>query len=246
LEDNLIERYGIKNRLPGHIRDLKQDDELNLPLVNREIVHGQRVVEGQNFEIRKTLWNYSFIIESQRKKILAKRQAILLNETRLDILENKVPEKYSQWESLLGDRRLQDIEKQITLFHIDRCWTEHLALIADVRESIHLVNVGGQTPIDEFNRIVTPEFLALDSKIEDGVVETFRSIELKDGKIDLAEAGIRGPSSTWTYLISDSQFGFWMEMLKGKNIGLIAGAVAWYAPLFIAYGILKKLFRGNK
>jgi len=217
LEDNLIERYGIKNRLPTHIRDLKQDDALDISLVNKEIVHGQRVVEGQNFEIRKTLWNYS-----------------------------KEQEKYSQWLSLLGKKRLQEIERQITLFHIDLRWTEHIAMIADVRESIHLVNVGGQTPINEFNRIVTPEFLALDSKIAEGVVKTFKSLELKDGKIDLTEAGIKGPSSTWTYLISDSQFGFWMEMLKGKNIGLIAGAVAWYAPLFIVYGILKRLFRRNK
>jgi preprotein translocase subunit SecA len=246
LEDNLIERYGIKNRLPAHVRDLKQDGALDIPLVNKEIVHGQRVVEGQNFEIRKTLWNYSFIIESQRRKIYAKRNSVLKGESRLDILEKTEPEKYSEWRSLLGKGRLQDVEKQITLFHIDRCWTEHLALIADVRESIHLVNVGGQTPIDEFNRIVTPEFLALNSKIEEGVTETFRSLELKEGKADLAETGIRGPSSTWTYLISDSQFGFWMEMLKGKNIGIIAGAVAWYAPLFIAYGILKKLFRRPK
>jgi len=246
LEDNLIERYGIKNRLPAHIRDLQQDEALDIPLVNREIVHGQRVVEGQNFEIRKTLWNYSFIIESQRQKIFAKRQSVLMDGAHRDILGHKVPEKYAEWRSLLGEDRLREVEKQITLFHIDRCWTEHLALIADVRESIHLVNVGGQTPIDEFNRIVTPEFLALDSKIEEGVVETFHSLELKEGKVDLAQAGIRGPSSTWTYLISDSQFGFWMEMLKGKNIGLIAGAVAWYAPLFVAFGILKKIFRRSK
>lgn len=246
LEDNLIERYGIKNRLPAHIRELKQDEALDIPLVNKEIVHGQRVVEGQNFEIRKTLWNYSFIIESQRRKIFAKRREILLEKSRLDILEKEETGKYSRWLSLLGKERLQSIERQITLFHIDQRWTEHLALIADVRESIHLVNVGGQTPIDEFNRIVTPEFLALDSKIAEGVLETFQSLELKEGQIDLAEAGIRGPSSTWTYLISDSQFGFWMEMLKGKNIGLIAGAVAWYAPLFIVYGILKKLFRRSE
>lgn len=246
LEDNLIERYGIRNRVPAHIRSLKQDEALDVPLVNREIVHGQRVVEGQNFEIRKTLWNYSFLIENQRRKIFAKRRDILFGKSQLNLFERGEPEKYAEWLSLVGPNRLEEIERQITLFHIDQCWTEHLAMIADVRESIHLVNVGGQAPIDEFSRIVTPEFLALDAKIAEGVVETFKSLELKDGQIDLVEAGIRGPSSTWTYLISDSQFGFWMEMLKGKNIGLIAGAVAWYAPLFIVYGLLKKLFRRNK
>jgi len=246
LEDNLIERYGIQNRVPAHIRQSKAEEPIDNPIVSREIVHGQRVVEGQNFEIRKSLWNYSFIMENQRAKISKKRADILFGRMQLNILQTRTPEKYREWLSLLGSDRMTRVERQLALFHIDKCWTEHLAMIADVRESIHLVNVGGRTPIDEFSRIVTPEFLALESRIEDGMVEMFESLELRNGSIDLEEAGIRGPSSTWTYLISDSQFGFWMEMLKGKNIGFIAGAVAWYAPFFMAYGFLKRILRRGK
>ncbi|GAI54194.1 unnamed protein product, partial [marine sediment metagenome] len=56
LEDNLIERYRIRNLLPKNIRSLRQEDPIENPLVNREIARGQRIIEGQNFEIRKTLW----------------------------------------------------------------------------------------------------------------------------------------------------------------------------------------------
>ncbi|MBN1224607.1 MAG: accessory Sec system translocase SecA2, partial [Candidatus Aminicenantes bacterium] len=246
LEDSLIQRYGIKNRLPKNVRDLKKDEPIDNIIVNREIVHGQRVVEGQNFEIRKSLWNYSFIIENQRQKIFQKRADVFSAVSSPKVFAKRQQAKYMEWLAHLGEEKMAAIERQVTLFQIDRAWTEHLAMIADVRESIHLVNVGGQTPIDELNRIVTPEFLALENRIEDGVLTMFHSLELKNGDIDLEEAGIRGPSSTWTYLISDSQFGFWMEMIKGKNIGFIAGAVALHAPFFVLYGILKKLFRRRK
>jgi len=218
LEDSLILKYGIMNRLPAGVRNLRKDEAIEMPLVNKEIVHGQRAVEGQNFEIRKSLWNYSFIVENQRKKLFRKRADILSRKSGLGLLDNRLPEKYGEWLSRLGPDRMDEIERRIVLFQIDRAWSEHLAMIADVRESIHLVNLGGRDPIDEFSRIVTPEFLALETRIEDGAADMFDSLELRNGGIDLEKAGLRGPSSTWTYLVNDSQFGFWMEMLKGRNI----------------------------
>ena len=67
LEDNLIERYGIKHLFPKKYRTLQQNAPIESPVVSREIVRGQRIIEGQNFDIRKTLWNYSILIEKHRK-----------------------------------------------------------------------------------------------------------------------------------------------------------------------------------
>lgn len=246
LEDNLIERYGIRNLLPKNIRDMRQDSPVENPLVRSEIAHGQRIVEGQNFEIRKTLWNYSYIVEEQRKIVQHRRQEILLGESKPDLLEREVPEHYAKLSALVGESFMAKLERRITISQIDHLWAEHLALIADIRESIHLMSVGGKSPIQEFQKIVTDAFLKFKKSIDEKIIEKFTSLPVTKDGIDLESEDLRGPSSTWTYLISDSQFGFWMQLLQGSNIGASAWAALQFAPLFFAYGIYKRFFCRKK
>jgi preprotein translocase subunit SecA len=205
-------------------------------MLRRDIIHGQRCVEGENFEIRKTLWKYSWLIEKQRKLIQDWRKEILMEETHPDILISRSPDVYRQLTVKFGAEKLREIEKKITLYHLDQIWADHLEYIADIRESIHLENVGGKTPIIEFQKKITGEFNNLEENIKDQIIETFISLNASKEPIDLDKMGIKGPSSTWTYLINDDQFGSWMELLKGGNIGYAAGAVYLYPVLFL-YGI---------
>jgi preprotein translocase subunit SecA len=100
--------------------------------------------------------------------------------------------------------------------------------------------VGGNSPLNEFHKQLNETFLQLDQKIEADVVKTFKGLKATDGRIDLAKAGIRGPSSTWTYLISDQQFGSWVGLLSGSNIGFTAGAAGYIGPLYILLGLLRR------
>jgi len=243
LEDNLIERYRIRNLLPKNIRSLRQEDPIENPLVNREIARGQRIIEGQNFEIRKTLWRYSSLVEKQREIVQRRRQEVLVDEFPLDLLAEKVPRLYSEIESWLGKDLMNKIEKQITIFQIDRLWAEHLAMTSDVRESIHLVSVGGRYPLDEFHKIVTNDFLELEQKIDDEIINTFKSLPITKEGINMDKEGIRGPSSTCTYLINDNQF---EEMLKGSNIGFTAAAAGVYGLLYIALKLCQRFYREKK
>jgi len=243
LEDNLIERYNIRNLLPKKYRNLKQDDPIDNPLVQKEIARGQRIIEGQNFEIRKTLWKYSILVEKQREMTQRRRQEILCDGSNLGFLEDAAPEFYSRLVYLMGENRMHRIEQQITLYAIDQCWTEHLAKIADTREGIHLTSVGGQSPIREFHKIVDQEFQQLEHKIDDTILQTFKSLPVTKKGIDLEKEGIRGPSSTWTYVITDNQFGLWVGMLQGSNIGATAVAAAAYGPLYILLGLIRRFYK---
>jgi preprotein translocase subunit SecA len=246
LEDNLVERYGIRKILPRRYHDFNQDDSIDHPLVNREISRGQRIIEGQNFEIRKTLWKYSILVEKQRKIIQERRQEILLDGSDFGFLEEKTPDHYSDLKPLLGKNRIQNIEKTITLFQIDRCWAEHLAMIADVREGIHLARVGGKSPVQEFHKIADAEFHKLEQKIDDAIIQTFLSLPLSWKGIDLDEKGIRGPSSTWTYLITDNQFGLWVSLIQGSNIGATAVAAGVFGPLYILLGLVQRFYKKRR
>jgi len=246
LEDNLIQRYNIRNLLPKKYRSLKQDEPIDNPLVQKEIARGQRIIEGQNFEIRKTLWKYSILVEKQREITQGRRQEILWDGSHLGFLEDAAPKPYSKLASLVGEIKMHNIEQQISLYAIDRCWTDHLAMIADIREGIHLTSVAGQSPIREFHKIVDQEFQQLEQKIDDTILQTFESLSITENGVDLDEEGIRGPSSTWTYVITDNQFGLWVGMLQGSNIGATAVAAAAYGPLYILLGLIQRFWKKPK
>lgn len=247
LEDNLIERYRIDRLIPSVLRSKGKSKVIDHPIVNREIARGQRIVEGQNFEIRKTLWEYSSLVEHHRKRMYQHRCDVLTGNSRKSMLAESSPEKYALLSSQLGKERMSKLEQQITLFHIDRGWSEHLAKINDVRESIHLVSVAGESPLNEFHRIIVDAFLELEQIVDDRITETFNALEITADGVDLEKKNLKGPSSTWTYLVNDNQFGSWVKMLNGSNIGFTAGAAAAYnGPLFIALSILRRFHKKKK
>ncbi len=47
-------------------------------MIRREVERLQRIVEGQNYEIRKTLGRYSTIVEQQRRTLQDWRMEVLL------------------------------------------------------------------------------------------------------------------------------------------------------------------------
>jgi preprotein translocase subunit SecA len=99
------------------------------------------------------------------------------------------------------------------LYHIDRCWAEYLDHVAHIRDGIHLISGGGQNALDAYHRKVGRAFRDLVDAIDDNVVETFRSATITADGIDLEKAGLKGPSSTWTYLINDNPFDGWFGRL---------------------------------
>ena len=71
LEDDLLVRYGIHgaDRRPRSSPD-HRDEPIDHPVLRREIARAQRIIEGQNLEIRKTLWRYASVIEEQRRHVM--------------------------------------------------------------------------------------------------------------------------------------------------------------------------------
>jgi preprotein translocase subunit SecA len=108
LEDDLLVRYGHADR------------RLNY---NAEEV--QRLVEGQNLEIRSFLARYEGVVEGERQYIQAQRQAIL---------ESEQPE----------------LEKRVALTTIDDLWSEFLSAVGELRSGVHWYSWGGRDPLHEY------------------------------------------------------------------------------------------------
>jgi len=111
------------------------------------------------------------------------------------------------------DRELRArIARSIALFHLDRCWAQHLATLAEVREGVHLRALGRLDPLDEFHRAAVPAFGQLREEIERRIVETYSEAELSE-EWQPADVSLLRPSATWTYLVHDNPFGSELERL---------------------------------
>jgi preprotein translocase subunit SecA len=244
LEDDLMIRYGINDLIPARLRPRKQNEPIDHPVIRSEIARTQRIVEGQHFEIRKTLRKYSMIVEEQRQIVQTRRRGVLWRRGSSSLLKAHSLRHYTSLVSAVGEAALQQAETLITLFHIDQQWADHLAEIARIREGIHLVRLNGQDPLDQFHRLSSTAFIEMRRKTDEAVVETLLSVEISEHGIDLDKAGLKGPSSTWTYLINDDPFEETMKVLI-RNIGFASVSASCLPCLVMVAGwaIYQRYFR---
>jgi preprotein translocase subunit SecA len=247
LEDGLMARFGIDHLIPPKIRPAPQDESVEHPAVRHEVERLQRIVEGQNYEIRKTLWRYTSLVEGQRRALQDWRMGALMGEAGLGLCAERLPERYADLRDRFGEEIPREAERAITLGHIDAAWAEHLALITEIREGIHLAAFGRQDPLYEFTKQVATAFMKLNQTIEERIVSTFATAKITENGIDLDQAGLRGPSSTWTYLINDQMMSELQRLLYGFGgtaFAIGAGLTTW--PLLIAWGIWRRLTKGKR
>jgi preprotein translocase subunit SecA len=237
LEDPLIERYGVKNLITVKYLPESSEGPVDNAVLRREIARSQRIIEGENFDVRRRLWQFSQPIEWQRNQLQKWRQEILLDGNRLDVLADRCPDKYEKALSDLGGEKLAEIEKRLALLIIDRCWSDHLATVNRIRDGIHVVKFAGKDSVGEFFRETGQAFQGLRESIDREIVETFTRIEITPDGVDWEKEGLQGPSATWTYLVSDDPFGANAMLGIANRTGIAAIAVLFHMPLMLAWGL---------
>jgi preprotein translocase subunit SecA len=222
LEDDLIGRFGARDL----IRDCAVDDVscIDDPEVARRIAHLQRVIEGQSFEIRHTLHKYATLLETQRQQLHVRYDRLLRGETSPATTREQAPEFYRELIDRWGEPLIVDVERVVELRHIERCWSEHLAHAAEIRDNIHLVSMGGFNAFDEFNRQMNIAFRSLKEQIESSTIETMRTARITAAGIDLQNEGLNRPSSTWTFMINDNPKGSVLDQLTKGIARMVKGS----------------------
>ncbi|MDQ6760703.1 MAG: accessory Sec system translocase SecA2, partial [Acidobacteriota bacterium] len=147
LEDDLAQRFGVVDLLPPRYRHCRSEEPLRDPVVQKEIDRVQRIVEGQNLEVRRTLWKYEGMLEQQRQIIHKRRREVLLGETNASL-------------------------RRALLFRMDDVWSDYLVRIAELREGIHWVSLAGHDPVNEFRKGAIELFDMVLEKVEGEITET--------------------------------------------------------------------------
>ncbi|WP_422746696.1 accessory Sec system translocase SecA2 [Mycobacterium sp. WMMD1722] len=166
--------------------------------------HAQRIAEGRLLDVHANTWRYNQLTAQQRAIIVERRDTLLRTAAAREELAELSPKRYEELSEQLSEERLEKICRLIMLYHLDRGWCEHLAYLADIRESIHLRALGRQNPLDEFHRMAVDAFASLAADAIEAAQQTFEtapSIEDEPG-VDLSK--LARPTSTWTYMVHDN------------------------------------------
>ncbi len=140
--------------------------------------HAQRVAEGQDLATLQNTWRYNAVVAAQRAAVQQERSRIVARD--------------------------DDLWRRVRLAVLDRAWSDHLGLLTDLRETIHLRVLARMNPWLTFNHDAEEAFASL---LDDARDEAERLLSENPDAADLADLGLRRPSATWTYVLQDMVLG---------------------------------------
>lgn len=212
LEDDVVKQGGEDESLSARP---DADGLIESKRVRDFIAHCQRVTEGQLLEIHAQTWKYNHLLADQRIIIDERRAKLLDTDQAWQELAERAPERATELCDVPAEAR-ERAAREIMLFHLDQAWADHLELMDDVRESIHLRAIARETPIDEYHRIAVREFKDLAQRAVNDAVDTFKTVLIDSDGAHLEDHGLSRPSATWTYMVSDNPLsGGGNSVLKG-------------------------------
>jgi len=203
-EDDVVVAHLDTTKLPMETDPEAGDGRVVSPKAASLLDHAQRVAEGRLLDVHANTWRYNELIAQQRAILAERRDTLLRTPTAREELKELSPKRYQELADKLGEEKLEQICRQIMLYHLDRGWADHLAYLADIRESIHLRALGRQNPLDEFHRMAVDAFASLAADAIEAAQQTFDTapdIEDEPG-MDLSK--LARPTSTWTYMVHDN------------------------------------------
>jgi len=200
-EDDVVAANLERNKLPMQTDD---DGRIVSPKTTGLLDHAQRVAEGRLLDVHANTWRYNQLIAQQRAIIVDRRNTLLRTATAREELAQLAPDRYEELSEDISEERLETICRLIMLYHLDRGWADHLAYLAEIRESIHLRALGRQNPLDEFHRLAVDAFASLAADAIEAAQQTFETANVLAEEPGLDLSKLARPTSTWTYMVNDN------------------------------------------
>lgn len=200
-EDDVVVAHLDEGKLPT---EADETGRITSPKAGALLDHAQRVAEGRLLDVHANTWRYNQLIAQQRAIIVERRNTLLSTPTARNELKELSPDRYEELAEKSSEEQLEVICRQIMLFHLDRGWADHLAYLADIRESIHLRALGRQNPLDEFHRMAVDAFAHLAADAIEAAQQTFETANILEEEQGLDLSKLARPTSTWTYMVHDN------------------------------------------
>ncbi|MBU3177931.1 accessory Sec system translocase SecA2 [Clostridium estertheticum] len=224
LEDALIKKYGIDNIIPTYIRPKNQEKPIGDPRIARKINGVQKIIQGQNSDLRRALWEYSSLIEKHRLQVYQRRLEIIEDSEPFNILEKENPKLYKELNVSFDKNCINKLQKQVALYNMDDGFANYLSDVAIIQNGMKLKIIGGKSPLREFQRETNQCFNALQQGIRENILMDFTSMELSERGLLGLKDRIKPPTCTWTYIVKDNTV---MDSLILIITGSIGGGIGY-------------------
>lgn len=197
LDEPIMEKYKLNTLLPAKHVPSPTANAIDDKIVRRETDRIQRISEGDSFDVRERLLKFTMIGEKHREQIFESRNRFLKGESP------KIWEgcpRYEEAARLMGEEKLTRLQIRTVIAAVNRFWGDYLEYTEYIRRGIHLVEVGGKSPAEEYNIIAEEYYQDMEEELRNYVEEQL-DVLLNKGEENYF---IEVPSNIRTYLLEDT------------------------------------------
>ncbi len=203
----------VQANAPQHLLEKirRHGRQLDQSALRRIVDDAQRIAEGVRRDRHRDTWGFSRAITRQRASVLIDREEVLHEGRAREAMAERIPVTLDELDAAHPPHVVTGLLRDVVLWCLDEQWCDHLAQLGEIRDGIHLQALAGLNPLDEFHRIALREFQGFSDTAYDraaGIVESVDVARIGEG---IAALGLRRPSATWTYMISDNPLGSPMD-----------------------------------
>ena len=200
LEDDLLRIFGSE-RIQSLMTVLKvpEDQPLEAKLVSGAIESAQSKIEGMNFDLRKHVLEYDDVMNKHRGTIYRKRREILrkpkeeLKSYVVELIKKAglKEEDYQKKEKEIGEERMRQVDRVISLRVLDMLWIGHLEEMSYLRDSVRLRAYGQRDPLVEYKSEGHKMFQKLLSQIETDIANTILKVTVEEKPVQPVDVNPR-------------------------------------------------------
>ncbi|MDE7194009.1 MAG: preprotein translocase subunit SecA [Oscillospiraceae bacterium] len=201
LDDEIMVRLDLKSLVSGrHYPSERVSGRIEDKVLLKEAERVQRISEGNTYDERVNLMKYTMIGEKHREVTFRRRRALLDGSYNSEMWQQKAPKEYKRAAEKFGEQALREMQNRVLAALLNEFWCDYLDYTAYLREGIHLTQIAGRNPAEEYNIACEEYYQNAAAEIPDRMAEKLEEV-LKCG--DLSEYRVAAPTRTYTYLLND-------------------------------------------
>lgn len=200
LDDGIMQKYELKKLAGRHYPSARIEGALTDKTLLKEAERVQRISEGDAFDERVNLMKYTLIGEKHRNTTFARRSSLLDGSYSSELWQKNAPDLYERALRKFPESELQKLQNRILAALLNEFWSDYLDYTAYLREGIHLTQVAGRNPADEYNIACEEYYENAAASIPERMTEKLEDV-LECADID--DYKVETPTRTYTYLLND-------------------------------------------
>lgn len=200
LDDPIFLNNDLKGLAGRHYPSAKTDGVIDDKVLLREAERVQRMAENNAFEDRVQLMKYTMIGEKHRDITFRRRNSLLDGSYNSELWQRDAAELYEKALAKYPENELQELQNQVLAALLNEFWCDYLDYTTYLREGIHLTQIAGHNPAEEYNIACEEYYDTAAASISERMREKLEDVLACE---KLSDYELERPTRTYTYLLND-------------------------------------------